>query len=133
MAWAPPALAWCCTCPRWNVRRPRPRPRPDRAGGTDATGRPAVCRRPVSGRTRWQGYFPKSIGYGNISPTLRGPFPLRRPMLHAPPNQIDRSVLHDRLVGLWERTGDASLHRLADGEPPVDGATMATEQDRSDW
>ncbi|HLQ38341.1 MAG TPA: RNA polymerase sigma factor [Planctomycetota bacterium] len=54
-------------------------------------------------------------------------------MLHAAPNQIDRSVLHDRLLDLWERTGDLSLHRLADGEPPVDGATMATEQDRSDW
>lgn len=41
--------------------------------------------------------------------------------------------LRDRLLELWERTGDTALQRLADGRAPRESETFVTEQDRSDW
>ncbi len=42
-------------------------------------------------------------------------------------------LLKPRLIELWERTGDTTLKRLADGEAPRAGAAFETAQDRSDW
>lgn len=49
------------------------------------------------------------------------------------PVQISSPVLRDRLLELWERTGDAALQRLAEGNSPIDATPIATEQDLSDW
>lgn len=54
-------------------------------------------------------------------------------MLAASQTLDPRAVLAARLVDLWERTGDPALKRLAAGQAPRDGASVATEQDRSDW
>lgn len=43
------------------------------------------------------------------------------------------SLLRDRLVDLWERTGDDALNRMAKGEAPRDGVAYDSDQDRSDW
>jgi RNA polymerase sigma factor (sigma-70 family) len=48
-------------------------------------------------------------------------------------HRLDAVVLHDRLLDLWERTGDATLSRLAAGEAPFAGACMDTPQQQSDW
>jgi RNA polymerase sigma factor (sigma-70 family) len=54
--------------------------------------------------------------------------------MQAPPLTPDASaVLETRLVDLWERTGDEALLRLAEGKPPRPDASLATEQDRTDW
>lgn len=42
-------------------------------------------------------------------------------------------ALHGRLLELAARTHDTALERVARGEPPRDGSTMATERERSDW
>jgi len=53
--------------------------------------------------------------------------------MHASSISVDRSLLQERLVELWERTGDEALHRLANGDAPRDGVRYDREQDRSDW
>lgn len=54
--------------------------------------------------------------------------------MHAVAQSIEeREALKARLLSLWERTGDASLQRLANGEAPRDGAAFATQQERTDW
>lgn len=47
--------------------------------------------------------------------------------------QSPATVLRDRLLELWERTGDAALQRIANGRSPVDDAPLASDQDRADW
>lgn len=42
-------------------------------------------------------------------------------------------LLKPRLLELWERTGDTTLKRLADGEAPRAGVAFESAQDRSDW
>lgn len=42
-------------------------------------------------------------------------------------------ALRRRLLDLWERTGGATLKRLADGLPPHDDASFGTPQERLDW
>ncbi len=54
-------------------------------------------------------------------------------MLHSVQSPTDRRVLADRLLELWELTGDAALHHLASGEPPRAGVEMSTEQHYLDW
>lgn len=54
-------------------------------------------------------------------------------MLHSNLIALDARVLAGRLLEVWERTGDAALHRLAQGLPPHDGVPFATEQERADW
>lgn len=54
-------------------------------------------------------------------------------MLAASQTLDPRAVLAARLVDLWERTGDPALKRLAAGQAPRDGVSVATEQERSDW
>lgn len=49
--------------------------------------------------------------------------------LNRPANQ----ELQSRLLALWERTNDVALQHLAHGEPPFEGSSMATEQERNDW
>lgn len=46
---------------------------------------------------------------------------------------MDPQVLEDRLVELWERTGDPALQSLAAGKPPRPEASLTTDQDRADW
>lgn len=54
--------------------------------------------------------------------------------MHASPQSVDeRAALKARLFELWERTGDEALHRLAEGQPPREGAPFATDQERADW
>ena len=43
------------------------------------------------------------------------------------------TLLQERLVELWERTGDDALHRMAKGEAPRDGVAYDSDQLRSDW
>jgi RNA polymerase sigma factor (sigma-70 family) len=54
-------------------------------------------------------------------------------MQHPAPGTCEREAQKARLVDLWERTGDRALQRLAEGLPPIEGAVIATEQDRVDW
>jgi RNA polymerase sigma factor (sigma-70 family) len=50
------------------------------------------------------------------------------------PTQAPESTsLQARLLGLWERTNDTALQRLAEGLPPFEGAPMETAQQREDW
>lgn len=49
---------------------------------------------------------------------------------HSP---LDRQVLAARLDELWERTGDAALHRLAAGQQPHEGCQVDSEQAYLDW
>jgi RNA polymerase sigma factor (sigma-70 family) len=41
--------------------------------------------------------------------------------------------LRSRLLELYERTNDTALQRLARGEPPFPGGSMATAREQSDW
>ncbi|MCA8948874.1 MAG: RNA polymerase sigma factor [Planctomycetes bacterium] len=50
---------------------------------------------------------------------------LRRP--------LERAALAERLLELWEQTGDDALHRLARGEAPREGLSVATDQLFADW
>ena len=54
-------------------------------------------------------------------------------MLHVAQAAPAREALRARLLELWERTGDPALQRLANNEPPRAGASMTSEQERSDW
>ena len=54
-------------------------------------------------------------------------------MLHSHLSPTDRRALAGRLNELWELTGDAALHCLAQGQPPRPGIEMATEQCYHDW
>lgn len=47
--------------------------------------------------------------------------------------QPEAAALRARLRELWERTGDAALGELAAGRPPRADASVATDQERSDW
>ena len=54
-------------------------------------------------------------------------------MLHVNHTSIDPAALSDRLLELWEQTGSPALQALADGRPPRDGASVATDQLFVDW
>jgi RNA polymerase sigma factor (sigma-70 family) len=54
-------------------------------------------------------------------------------MFHTTHNALDARALAGRLLELWERTGDRALLRLAEGRPPHEGTSFATDQDRIDW
>ena len=54
-------------------------------------------------------------------------------MLHINHTSIDRRALCERLFELWERTGSPALERLAQGHPPVAGASVDTAQLWVDW
>lgn len=45
----------------------------------------------------------------------------------------EREALIGRLFELWELTGDSALNRLANGEAPRDGLSVATDQLFADW
>lgn len=53
-------------------------------------------------------------------------------MTHPVPAAAIRQDLHDRLLALWERTGDLSLRQLALGEGPFAAAVIGSAQ-RRDW
>ncbi len=53
-------------------------------------------------------------------------------MHQVPPHEITEA-LRQRLLDLWERTGEDGLRRLAQGEPPREGAAFEAPQERSDW
>ncbi len=46
---------------------------------------------------------------------------------------VDAGALRARLLDLWERTGDAALRRLADGQAPYAGVELSGEQQFLDW
>ncbi|MCR9245311.1 MAG: RNA polymerase sigma factor [bacterium] len=45
----------------------------------------------------------------------------------------ERAALAERLGELWELTGDVRLHRLARGQAPQEGHSVATDQLYADW
>lgn len=54
-------------------------------------------------------------------------------MLHSSQIQFDRAALASRLLELWERTGDAALHELANGRAPHADISIASDQQFADW
>lgn len=46
--------------------------------------------------------------------------------------ELSRSV-RERLLQLWERTGDAALKRLASDEPPRPGVQISSSREQADW
>lgn len=54
-------------------------------------------------------------------------------MRHPTVDHVAGPALHGRLLELAARTHDKALERVARGEPPRDGSTMATERERYDW
>lgn len=54
-------------------------------------------------------------------------------MWNANPSQIAGAALRARLRELWERTGVADFALLAEQRPPRPGASVASEQDFTDW
>lgn len=46
---------------------------------------------------------------------------------------VPPAVLSQRLLGLWERTGDAALHRLGERKHPQSGEALTSELDLLDW
>lgn len=59
--------------------------------------------------------------------------PREAPMRHPTIDHAAGPALHGRLLELAARTHDVALERVARGEPPRDGSTMATERERTDW
>ena len=54
-------------------------------------------------------------------------------MDHVTAFPVEIEALKQRLLLLWERTGDDALHRLAEGHPPYSGAALDTQQQFYDW
>jgi RNA polymerase sigma-70 factor (ECF subfamily) len=54
-------------------------------------------------------------------------------MRHSTLGHAAGPALHGRLLELAARTHDGAVERVARGEPPRDGSTMATERERNDW
>ena len=54
-------------------------------------------------------------------------------MLYINHTSVDRDALCGRLVELWERTGSPALEALANGKPPIEGSSVATDQLYIDW
>ena len=67
------------------------------------------------------------------SQSAQSPFSLEMVMQAPKTSSSTEPRLRERLVDLWERTGDDALNRMAEGEAPRDGVAYDSDQDRSDW